>query len=348
MIQLITIPLYLQRFVKNLKRIDADTIISLKSISNELLMSRSQVSRNLHRLKKMGIETGIRFTHILRIDKEKFNAFKIRQTSWSEGSEKSYPLHTISTPISSEKSYPLHMDLSKTFLHATGRIKTYHTTEECGQNEYPLHAVENKISPLNNPHKGNILIKNKPPIIPQKWGMVSKNLTLPIDLNPSEYGTLISKQDESNHSKYNRKIRKEKLISQQEEKSKYVLSVLNKARKRVNRHARDISATTDSLYHIADRLASGSSVEDCVAVINVCVRECKKNKDSFIYFNSVSPFRADNFARKLGTSEEGDEVLADDTIQVVDQTYARREVTALDYEAGKLCIDELKKKLNVY
>lgn len=79
-----------------------------------------------------------------------------------------------------------------------------------------------------------------------------------------------------------------------------LLAELNAARKRVRPSSRDYSATADNLRGITERLAKGATAEDVKHVILVGEVECRDNPDSFQWFDAVSPFRADNFARKLG------------------------------------------------
>jgi hypothetical protein len=77
-----------------------------------------------------------------------------------------------------------------------------------------------------------------------------------------------------------------------------VLDALNAARKRVNSRSRAQPPTYDSLKHIADRLEAGKSVEDCLHVVAVCESECRADVGSFKWFDTVTPFRPDNFERK--------------------------------------------------
>jgi hypothetical protein len=77
-----------------------------------------------------------------------------------------------------------------------------------------------------------------------------------------------------------------------------VLDALNVARKRVRSVSRGISPTYDSLRHIADRLEAGKSATDCLHVIEVCEAECSADAGAFKWFDSVTPFRPDNFERK--------------------------------------------------
>lgn len=77
-----------------------------------------------------------------------------------------------------------------------------------------------------------------------------------------------------------------------------VLDALNDGRKRVRPSSRGIAASYDSLGHIADRLAAGKSVDDCLHVIAICEAECRADEKAFKWFDAVSPFRPDNFERK--------------------------------------------------
>jgi hypothetical protein len=77
-----------------------------------------------------------------------------------------------------------------------------------------------------------------------------------------------------------------------------VLDALNAARKRVHPSSRGISATYDSLRHIAERLDAGKSAADCLHVVEVCEAECRADAGSFKWFDAVTPFVAKNFERK--------------------------------------------------
>lgn len=79
-----------------------------------------------------------------------------------------------------------------------------------------------------------------------------------------------------------------------------VLGMLNEARKRAIPGARAIGANPSSLEHIEARLKDGYTVEDCAHVIAVCAAEVQQSPATAKWFNTVSPFRKDNFARKLG------------------------------------------------
>lgn len=78
-----------------------------------------------------------------------------------------------------------------------------------------------------------------------------------------------------------------------------VLSALNAARKRVRPSSRGITPSYDSLGHIADRLEAGKSAADCLHVVEVCESECRADERAFRWFDAVSPFRPDNFERKV-------------------------------------------------
>ena len=88
-------------------------------------------------------------------------------------------------------------------------------------------------------------------------------------------------------------------ISKHRADAERVLSELNSARRRVNPANRGIRPTNENLRYIAERLAGGASLEDCMHVVSVCEDDSKKSAESEKYFNSISPFRPANFARKL-------------------------------------------------
>lgn len=78
-----------------------------------------------------------------------------------------------------------------------------------------------------------------------------------------------------------------------------LLAELSAARRRIDPKARELSPIPANLRHISERLSEGASVDDVRHVIAVCEAECKATPTAFQWFDAVSPFRADNFARKI-------------------------------------------------
>jgi len=78
-----------------------------------------------------------------------------------------------------------------------------------------------------------------------------------------------------------------------------LLNELNEARKRVSPTSRPLQPTSPNLKHMKERIAEGATIEDVRHVIAVCEADCRANPSSLKWFNAVSPFRSDNFARKL-------------------------------------------------
>lgn len=89
------------------------------------------------------------------------------------------------------------------------------------------------------------------------------------------------------------------VVDRRRSAAEQILSSLNAARKRVRPASRGITPSYDSLGHIADRLEAGKSAEDCLHVIAVCESECRANEGAFRWFDAVSPFRPENFERKV-------------------------------------------------
>jgi hypothetical protein len=88
------------------------------------------------------------------------------------------------------------------------------------------------------------------------------------------------------------------IVDRWRDMSQTVLDALNASRKRVRPSSRGISASYDSLGHIAARLEAGKSTADCLHVVEVCEAECRRDADSFKWFDAVTPFRPENFERK--------------------------------------------------
>lgn len=88
------------------------------------------------------------------------------------------------------------------------------------------------------------------------------------------------------------------MVDRWREVAELVLGAVNVARKRLRPSSRGISASYDSLSHIAARLDAGKSAADCLHVVEVCEAECRRSADSFRWFDAVTPFRPENFERK--------------------------------------------------
>ena len=84
-----------------------------------------------------------------------------------------------------------------------------------------------------------------------------------------------------------------------EQLAEQVLVLLNAGRKEVIEGARDIRSSKESLRHIKDRIRAGATLEEFEHVIEVCKSEVRRDPDTAKWFNQVTPFRVDNFARKL-------------------------------------------------
>ena len=78
-----------------------------------------------------------------------------------------------------------------------------------------------------------------------------------------------------------------------------LLEELSAAIQRVRPGARVLRPIPGNVEHIAARLADGATAEEVRHVIAVCEAESRHNPTSLQYFNPVSPFRRDNFARHL-------------------------------------------------
>ncbi len=77
-----------------------------------------------------------------------------------------------------------------------------------------------------------------------------------------------------------------------------VLAALNTARIRVLPRARPLGATPENLRHITDRLKH-NSLDDCLHVIAVVAENVEADPTAAQWFDAVTPFRPDNFARNL-------------------------------------------------
>ena len=78
-----------------------------------------------------------------------------------------------------------------------------------------------------------------------------------------------------------------------------LLGELSAAIQSVRPSARELRPIPGNLEHIAERLADGATADEVRHVIAVYAAESRHNEKSLQYFNPVSPFRRDNFARAL-------------------------------------------------
>jgi hypothetical protein len=81
-----------------------------------------------------------------------------------------------------------------------------------------------------------------------------------------------------------------------------VLQALNVARKRAIPTARVLRLIPANMEQIKARLKEGATVEECLHVIAVIEAEIKRDKsgNAADWFDAVTPFRRENFGRKLG------------------------------------------------
>ncbi len=84
-----------------------------------------------------------------------------------------------------------------------------------------------------------------------------------------------------------------------------LLHELNVARMTSIEGARRIAPTARTLQHIVARLSEGATDEDVRHVIAVCTQEVRVNPASEKWFNHETPFRPDNFNRKLSMTVRG-------------------------------------------
>ena len=64
-----------------------------------------------------------------------------------------------------------------------------------------------------------------------------------------------------------------------------------------------LADTCEQIYrHIADRLTAGATLDDCRHVLAVREAEVKAKPDSAQWFDAVTPFRPDQFAKALAAS----------------------------------------------
>ena len=85
-----------------------------------------------------------------------------------------------------------------------------------------------------------------------------------------------------------------------------VLEALNAARSSAIRGARPLKAIRANLEHIEARLRDGHGVDDLLHVIAVCASEVRRDASAAKWFTAVTPFRKDNFGRKLGMVADAD------------------------------------------
>lgn len=84
-----------------------------------------------------------------------------------------------------------------------------------------------------------------------------------------------------------------------------VLDELNAARKRVMPLCRTLGPTPENLRRIAERLQH-NTVMDCLAVVSVYEKDVVRSHAVGQWFNAVTPFRPDNFARALARATDNE------------------------------------------
>lgn len=134
-------------------------------------------------------------------------------------------------------------------------------------------------------------------------GLAKSSETLAPDLDQYQdlEGTSTRTEDPAPRGRPGKAGRQESLLGEQNASdASYVLGCLNAARMRVMSGARALKATPSNLKHIGDRLREGHTREDCEHVIAVCEADVRRDAKSAEWFDAVTPFRPDNFARKLG------------------------------------------------
>ncbi len=91
-------------------------------------------------------------------------------------------------------------------------------------------------------------------------------------------------------------------VDRQAEDALTILEALNAARGRAIQGCRPIRPTYSSLAGIAGRLDSGRSVDECLLVVANCEAESRFNSKSREFFDAVSPWRPENFERRLAAN----------------------------------------------
>lgn len=95
------------------------------------------------------------------------------------------------------------------------------------------------------------------------------------------------------------------LVDRWRAEAENVLAAISQARKQVNPKARELQPSYTSLSLIAARLDEGRSSLDCLHVVDVCLDESRRDKKSYEFFDSITPFRPENFERKLARTVNG-------------------------------------------
>src|SRR6185312_14955259 len=81
-----------------------------------------------------------------------------------------------------------------------------------------------------------------------------------------------------------------------------IFDFLNAARTRVIPGARDLRATYTSLAGICGCLDAGKTAAECMAVVEACEVEVKRNPKAAQWFDASSPWVLKNFDRKLAAA----------------------------------------------
>lgn len=304
------LPQHLLRFAIALQTLTHEQAHSMRSIAMAINLSASQVCRNLHNLLALGLNPGIKIIHVTKLDDAEFTAYK--SINVVEYMEKCQVLHNAT--VASCNTYET--DIHQEELLKNSRVPTKTEMSQALHNA----TVEKPMKSEKTPHTPRIEyiynIKHTPLLSPNLADK-SKSMCVCIENKDKKNPALAETRTESNvqglevqsiTSNTNNDIsdsqaKKRQNGLQRKAEATEILDALNLARKSVNPRSLGIKPNSETLKHIIDRLEAGYTKEDCLAVIEVCRRESRKDLASFTWFNAVSPFRADNFVRKLSMAE---------------------------------------------
>lgn len=132
-----------------------------------------------------------------------------------------------------------------------------------------------------------------------------------------------------------RREAKESARNQHLTDARRVLDALNAARLRTVANARVLKPTPENLALIADRLAGGNSVDDCLHVIAVREAEAAISAEAETWFTAITPFRPEPFAHALAQPAPD---------KPVEHTWTAEEIAAAEEQDRQRALAEIAKR----
>jgi hypothetical protein len=136
----------------------------------------------------------------------------------------------------------------------------------------------------------------------QKDGPVPDPVPLALSLESSPSGSVSDARVDLGEPDSDKQKR---IVDQHYDLAMRVFGELNAARSRVRSGLHGLRPTYSSLGGIAARLAAGCTLEECLLVVAHGEAECARKPEAFEWFDAVSPWRPENFQRRIAKDPKG-------------------------------------------